>query len=186
MKSFVLIFGPQAVGKMTIAQELTKMTKLKLLHNHMTIELLEPLFGFSPELFRLSDLFRTEIFKAFTQGNSEGLIFTFLWAFNLEEDWKKVEEWCRIFRMNNVNIYFVELEADINVRIARNKTANRLKHKPTKRNVEQSEAHLINSLETHRFNSKVGEIKEDNYFRINNIKLSPADVGKQIKAYFQF
>lgn len=50
MKKFVLIFGPQAVGKMTVGQELAKMTDLKLFHNHMTIDLLEPLYGFSPEM----------------------------------------------------------------------------------------------------------------------------------------
>ncbi len=31
---FILLFGPQAVGKMTIGQELAKITDLKLLHNH--------------------------------------------------------------------------------------------------------------------------------------------------------
>ena len=46
-EKFVLIFGPQAVGKMTVGQELAKMTDLKLFHNHMTIDLLEPLYGFS-------------------------------------------------------------------------------------------------------------------------------------------
>ena len=34
---FIIITGPQAVGKMTVGQELTKITGLKLLHNHMTI-----------------------------------------------------------------------------------------------------------------------------------------------------
>ena len=36
---FVVIFGPPAVGKMTVGQELAKLTGLKLFHNHMTIEL---------------------------------------------------------------------------------------------------------------------------------------------------
>jgi shikimate kinase len=39
---FVLIFGPQAVGKMTVGQELAKITGLKLFHNHMTIERVPP------------------------------------------------------------------------------------------------------------------------------------------------
>jgi len=55
---FVLIFGPQAVGKMTVGQELANITELKLFHNHMTIELLEPLFSFIPEMWELSTLFR--------------------------------------------------------------------------------------------------------------------------------
>ncbi len=41
---FVLLFGSQAVGKMEVGQELSKITDLKLFHNHMTIDLLEPLF----------------------------------------------------------------------------------------------------------------------------------------------
>ena len=39
---FVTIIGPQAVGKMTVGQELAKITGLKLFHNHMTIELVAP------------------------------------------------------------------------------------------------------------------------------------------------
>lgn len=41
---FVLIFGPQAVGKMTVGQELAKSTELKLFHNHMTIDLVGNFF----------------------------------------------------------------------------------------------------------------------------------------------
>ena len=34
----VCIFGPPAVGKMTVGRELSRQTGSKLLHNHMTIE----------------------------------------------------------------------------------------------------------------------------------------------------
>lgn len=37
--SLVIIFGPQAVGKMTVGHALEDITDLKLFHNHMTIEL---------------------------------------------------------------------------------------------------------------------------------------------------
>ena len=39
----ILIFGPQAVGKMTVGQELATLTGLKLFHNHMTIDLVSPI-----------------------------------------------------------------------------------------------------------------------------------------------
>ena len=65
MKKFVLIFGPQAVGKMTVGQELAKMTDLKLFHNHMTIDLLEPLYGFSSEMWRLTHLSERKYFNHF-------------------------------------------------------------------------------------------------------------------------
>lgn len=34
----VIIFGPQAVGKMTVGQELEKTTNLKLFHNFLVME----------------------------------------------------------------------------------------------------------------------------------------------------
>lgn len=34
-KTFVIIMGPHAVGKMTVGQELAKITGLRLFHNHM-------------------------------------------------------------------------------------------------------------------------------------------------------
>ena len=41
----VLIIGDGAVGKMTVGQELTKITDLRLFHNHMSIELVLDVFG---------------------------------------------------------------------------------------------------------------------------------------------
>jgi len=61
---FVLLFGPPAVGKMSVGWELEKITGLKLFHNHMTIELVVPFFDFgTPAFRRLVNLFRREIFK---------------------------------------------------------------------------------------------------------------------------
>ena len=41
----VFILGDAAVGKMTVGQELMKLTGLRLFHNHMTIEPVIALFG---------------------------------------------------------------------------------------------------------------------------------------------
>ncbi|MFC4560148.1 AAA family ATPase [Virgibacillus kekensis] len=178
---FVLIFGPQAVGKMTVGQELAKITGLKLLHNHMTIDLVEPFFGFTPEMWRLSSLFRREIFKTFAASDQDGMIFTYVWAFNHTEDWEAVDKMTGVFRDQGADIFFVELEADVNERVKRNKSANRLENKPTKRNVEYSERELLSSMDTMRLNSHKGEIEEKNYMRINNTKLTAEEVALRIK-----
>jgi shikimate kinase len=74
---FVLIFGPHAVGKMKVGQELAKITDLKLFHNHMTIELVTPIFDFgTKEGQRLVNLFRQESFEAVAKSDLDGLIFT--------------------------------------------------------------------------------------------------------------
>jgi hypothetical protein len=177
---FVLIFGPQAVGKMTVGQSLAKQTGLKLLHNHMTIDLLQPLFDFTPEMWRLTHLFREEIFKSFAKTEEKGLITTFVWAFNMKEDWEFVENMCAIFKSEGAEIYLVELEADLDERLRRNQTPNRLEHKPTKRNIKQSEDHLLSTFETSRLNSLEAEIDAENYLRINNSSLSADETAQKI------
>ncbi|MFD1850441.1 AAA family ATPase [Oceanobacillus bengalensis] len=181
---FVLIFGPQAVGKMTVGQEVEKITDLKLFHNHMTIELLEPFLGFSPEMWKLSNLFREEIFKAVANSEMAGMIFTYVWAFDQQEDWDYVDKVCEIFEAKGASIYFVELEVDLDERLERNKSPHRLEHKPTKRNVDWSEKELKKTMEEYRLNSYEGEVKRDNYIKINNTKLSAIEVAKIISERF--
>ncbi|MDC3415132.1 AAA family ATPase [Aquibacillus sp. 3ASR75-11] len=182
---FVLLFGPQAVGKMTVGQQLSKITDLTLFHNHMTIDLLEPHFGFSPEMWRLSNLFREEIFKSFSTSDKYGMIFTFVWSFDEKEDWEFVDKICDIFNSQGADLYFVELEADLEERLKRNKTSNRLEQKPTKRNIKQSEQELLSTMESLRLNTNEGEIIKENYLRINNTNLSPDEVAKMIKSRFK-
>ncbi|MCU6713184.1 AAA family ATPase [Paenibacillus sp. J5C_2022] len=181
---FIIIFGPQAVGKMTVGHELTQITELKLFHNHMSIELLHPYFGFERETWRLANLLRKELFESFARSNNYGLIFTYVWGFDLQEDWEFVNQTCDIFESKGAEIYFVELEADLEERLIRNKTTFRLDQKPTKRNLEQSERDLKKTMEKHRLNSNPGEIERRNYLKINNTNLNADEVAKLIKDTF--
>lgn len=181
---FILLFGPQAVGKMTVGREIEKETGLKLFHNHMTLELLHPFFGFSPETFRLSGIIREEIFKSMAKSDMDGIVFTYVWAFDMKEDWDFVERICGIFEAEGNEVYFVELQADVAKRLERNKTESRLLHKPTKRNIGESETELLHSMEQHRLNSSEGEICRDNYIRIDNTYLEPEETAKKIIEVF--
>ncbi|WLR57473.1 AAA family ATPase [Mesobacillus subterraneus] len=182
---FDLIFGPQAVGKMTIGHELEKITELKLFHNHMTIELVNPFFDYGTrEGKRLVGLFRQEIFEAVAKSDQYGLIFTYVWAFNMKEDWEYVDKVCHIFESKGGTVYLVELEADLDERLQRNKSPHRLQHKPTKRNLKWSEQNLVKSMDQYRLNSFEGEIERENYLRINNTNLCVEEVAQHIKAYF--
>ena len=184
--NFILLFGPQAVGKMTVGQELEKITELKLFHNHMTIELVTPFFNYSTEAGkRLVHLFRQEIFEEVSKSNLYGLIFTYVWAFDAQADWDYVDKVCNLFESRGGVVYFVELEADLAERLERNKSPHRLEHKPTKRNLERSERDLKSTMERYRLNSIEGEIKRENYIKINNADLSAEEVAKIIKEKFQ-
>lgn len=182
----IIIFGPQAVGKMTVGYELEKVTGLKLFHNHMTIELVNPFFSYDTKTGKnLVELFRSEIFKAVAKSNMEGLIFTFIWAFNVKDDWDYIDKICSIFEYEGGETYFVELEADTDERVKRNISPLRLEQKSTKRNINKSEKDLIESMERIRMNSKEREIKKLNYIRINNTSLQPKEVANIIKERFK-
>ena len=182
---FVLIFGPQAVGKMTVGHELEKLTELKLFHNHMTIDLVNPFFDYgTKEGKRLVGLFRQEIFASVAKSDQYGLIFTYVWAFDMKEDWEYVDKVCEIFESKGGTVYFVELEANLDERLERNKSPHRLQHKPTKRDLEWSEQELVKSMDQYRLNSLEGEIERENYIRINNSNLSATEVAQHIKEHF--
>jgi len=184
---FILITGPQAVGKMTVGQELIKITDLKLLHNHMTIEIVTKIFDYSKESFRrLREAFRIQIFEEFAKSDQEGMIFTTTWDFDDKEEWNRIYGYIEIFKKHNAEIYIVELEADLEERLKRNKTENRLNNKASKRDLEWSERDLLKSVKKYRLNSRQNEIKEYNYLRINNTNISAKDTAQMIKERFKF
>ena len=184
---FILIAGPQAVGKMTVGQELAKLTPLRLFHNHMTIELVKGLIPLEePGGWPLVKQLREDIFRHFVQSGQYGLIYTVVWAFDCPSDWEYVENYLSIFREAGANIYIVELEADFEERLRRNNTPNRLEHKPSKRDLAWSERDIRDTAERWRLNSEPGEVTELNYLRIDNTNRSAEEVAWAIKERFGF
>jgi hypothetical protein len=184
---FVVIFGPPAVGKMTVGFELAKLTGFKLFHNHMTIDLVLNFFDFAkPQFHRLVGEFRQRIFEEVAAGDFSGLIFTFVWAINLESDRNYIESYCDIFRKKGAEIYFVELEADLTERLKRNETEFRLSQKPPKRNIERSRASLLEQVEKYKLNTDEDFFYAENYLKINNTNLSAEEVSRKIVEEFGF
>ena len=176
----VLLVGDGAVGKMTVGQELAKITDLRLFHNHISIEPVLEVFGeINKEV--IHD-FRESVFRNFAKSDKYGLIFTYIWDFECETDWKEVEHLEEIFK--DAEIYCIELIAPLEVRLQRNVTENRLKHKASKRDIEASNRRVIKCTNEHRVVSREGEIPFKNYLRIDNTNLSPEVVAKMIKEKF--
>ncbi len=174
----VLIIGSGAVGKMTVGQELMKITNLRLFHNHMMIEpVLEIFNSFNGKV--ISRL-REVVFEEFLQSDNEGMIFTYMWAFDMPSDREYVMNVASEFD----EVYCVELIADQSVRLERNKTENRLRNKASKRDTAASDARVIKEDTNHRLVSEAGEIPFENYIRIDNTGLSPDVVARMIKEKF--
>ena len=133
----VFLFGNAAVGKMTVGQELMKITELRLFHNHHIIEPVLEIFG----------------------------------EFN-KEVMHRVRE-----------VIFEELVASQEIRLQRNVTENRLRHKASKRDIEKSNQRLIDDDSNYSYSDE-GQIQMDNYIRIDNSELLPSAVAEMIKDRF--
>ncbi len=178
----VFLIGDGAVGKMTVGQELMNITDLRLFHNHMSIEPAIEIFGYFHG--KLIERIREVVFEEFASSNNYGLIFTYIWAFDQKADWDYIEHVTNIFRKNGADIYYVELVAPQEIRLKRNITENRLNHKASKRDIEISNQRLINDDKNYRCVSNDGEIKFDNYIKIDNSNLSAELVAMMIKERF--
>ena len=178
----VIISGSGAVGKMTVGQELMKITGLRLFHNHMTIEPVIEIFGKYDG--RIVNRLREVIFEEFAKSDCEGMIFTFVWAFDQQYDWDYVDRVSTMFKEQGAEVYYVELVADQETRLQRNETENRLKHKASKRNIDFSKNNLLENDIKYRLVSNEGEIPYENYMKIDNTNLAPEEVAKMIKERF--
>lgn len=178
----VFLIGSAAVGKMTVGQELMKLTGLRLFHNHMTIEPVLEVFGYHDS--KVINRLREVIFEEYARCGNEGLIFTFMWAFDQQSDWDYVEHVTGIFKEQGAEVYYVELVADQEIRLRRNETENRLKNKKSKQNLEFSRKNLLHADEKYRLESYEGEIPYENYIKIDNTNLEAAEVAKMIQERF--
>ena len=185
-RKFVVIMGPHAVGKMTVGQELAKTTNFRLFHNHMSIELALKLFNYSEkEWSLLNEGIRQTVFELFAKGDFPGLIFTYMCAFDIQSDLDYLKNLLELFKSNGADCCVVELCADFEERLIRNRSENRLLHKESKRNLEWSEAEMRITSEKYRLNSYDGEILPfENYLKIDNTNLSAEETARKIQQYF--
>jgi shikimate kinase len=178
---FIVIFGPPAVGKMSVGHELSKLTGLKLFHNHMSIDLALNFFDFGqPPFHRLVSEFRRQVFEEVAASELPGLIFTFVWALDLDTEKEFIEQSCEIFRARGAEIYFVELEADLSERLKRNESEFRLSQKAPKRDLEHSRQRLLEDCTNYKLNSDGDFFYQENYLKIENTNLSAYDAARKI------
>lgn len=179
----LFIIGDAAVGKMTVGQELMKITELRLFHNHMTIEPVIEIFG-RYDGKTISEI-REVIFKNYAASDNYGMIFTLMMDFDLPSEWEYLDHVKGIFEPYGTDFYYVELIAPQEIRLKRNISENRLKSKASKRDIETSNQRLINGDKNHRCVSYEGEINFDNYLRIENSDKAPDEVAQMIKEAFK-
>lgn len=180
MDTLVLV-GPAAVGKMTVGREVCRLTGWKLFHNHMSLEPVLGLFEFgSPSQARLVPAIRQMIIEEAVAAKLPGLVFTYLWDFDDQGDRDYLDTLMAPVLAAGSAVRFAELTADLDTRLDREGTPERLAHKASKRDVEASRDLLRRLDRMARTNSVPGELPEDRLVRVDTTTVGPAAAAEQI------
>ncbi len=186
---FVFVFGPPAVGKMTVGRAVCDLTGFKLFHNHLSIEPILEVFEFgSPPFFRLVAELRRRVIEEAVLADLSGLVFTFVWPLDDAGDARLVSSLVDIVDAGGGTVHFVELAAEFDVRRQRNASELRREHKRVHRDVELSER-ILHESQGMLLNTTVGSALPEaaasvvdgrSYLRIDNTDLEPEDVARQM------
>lgn len=186
----LVIFGPPAVGKMTVGREIAARSDFRLFHNHAVIEPLLEVFDYgTPPFQRLLGEWRRRTVEEAAQAGTN-LILTYVWGLELASDADEIAEYIRPYVTRQADIAFVELAADLDTRLRRNRTELRLADKRSKRDLEWSEGN-VRQLERHTLNTNPaadgvaplpGEtlLARHRHLRLDNRDLTPSQAAECI------
>ena len=184
MANLIVVCGPHAVGKMTVAESLRDKLRYNMMMNHDSIELSDRIFGFAtPAQKELNECIREKTFELAVKHHVD-LIFTYVCAFDEPEEKAYLIQLKNLFEHSGGRFFFVELFADIETRIARNETPHRLERKPSKRDVSWSRRNLLDGAAKYRLNSNEDEIWFENHLKIDNTSLEPDQVADMVISKF--
>ncbi len=185
---FVFVFGPPAVGKMTVGRELASLAGYKLLHNHAPIEPLLEIFEFgSPSFGRLVNQFRVGVIEEALASDLPGLVFTMVWGLDLPEDRALVSSYVDLVEAAGGRVSFVELYAGLSERLERNRTELRLAEKRSKRDLDFSHGNVI-ALEEYVMSTGAAPTLADDllaaheFVRVDNTDLPAPEAACRIAA----
>ena len=181
----LFVVGPPAVGKMSVGQAIAERTGLRLFHNHIAIELALRYFDYgTPAFHRIDGAIRRLVIEEVAASDLPGLVFTFVWAFNLPEEQAVMDEYAKPFRERGARVLFVELEATQAERLKRIAGASRLAEKPSRRDLHASRGDLLDDDARYQLNSGGKFDGRQDYLRIDNTLLTPGEVAESVIEHF--
>ena len=109
MANLIVVCGPQAVGKMTVAESLRDKLRYNMMMNHDSIELADRVFGFAtPAMKELNGSIREKVFSLAVKHNVD-MIFTYVCAFDDPREWEYLENLRDQFERSGGQFYLAEL-----------------------------------------------------------------------------
>jgi hypothetical protein len=187
--TLLFVFGPPAVGKMTVGRAIADRGGYRLFHNHHVIEPLLDVFEFeTPQFQTLMGEFRQRVLEEAAAADVD-LVFTLVWALDLPQDADGVRRHLAPFVAAGRRVALIELCAGLDTRLERNRTELRLSEKKSKRDLAWSDDN-VRGLERHQMNTGARSpadevIAEFPHLRIDNTDRSPEDVADEVLAWLE-
>ena len=125
MPRLVFLYGPPAVGKLTVAKALAELTGFRVLHNHVTLDAVASVLPFgSDAFFAVVERLREDLLEAAAREGID-LIYTFVYA---PVDRQHVERAAAAYEHVGGSVLFVRLTAPPEVLRRRVGKADRREH----------------------------------------------------------
>lgn len=185
----VVIFGPPAVGKMTVGRAVVERSGFRLFHNHAMIEPLLEVFDYgTPPFVRLLGGLRRQVVQEAAASGTD-LVLTYVWGLQLRSDVEELAQQIAPYVEKGATISFVELAADLDTRLKRNRTEHRLAEKRSKRDLDWSDSN-VRDMERHVMNTDSRADATDlpgldllyrhRHLRLDNSRLTPEEAAERI------
>lgn len=128
----VYLYGPPAVGKLTVAKQLQERTGIRLFHNHLTVDALVSVFDFgSPPFSELLHRVRLDVFATAARTGVD-VLFTNNSAWAVDDGRAKFAAFAGTVRRTVEDsggvVHFVRLVAPLNVLLERVANESRRAH----------------------------------------------------------
>jgi shikimate kinase len=172
----VIIYGPEASGKLTIARALAQKTGFRLFHNHVSVDVAKVLFDFGEEAFsQLIWDVRLLVFEHAARAKVPGLIFT--WAYSHPDFLPYLERIRTVMANYQAEICYVFLSCSI-------EELKRRVLQPDRNTI--GKINSIEALEKQWGKKNYQVIPGTDTLVIDNTLMPPAEVVQQIMTHYQF
>lgn len=173
--NLIVIYGPPAVGKLTVAKAVVQKNYYKLFHNHLAVDLVESVFPFGTKQFsdlnaRIKLIMIEEAAK-----NNVDLVFTLVYgvetlAGTREDDF--VKDIIKAAENHQGSVYFIKLTCSKNEQISRLSDESRKRYKKMTDPVVLAEVEKAVKLD-----EKIAFVES---LIIDNTSLSPEEVADKV------
>ncbi|MDE1871010.1 MAG: AAA family ATPase [Candidatus Micrarchaeota archaeon] len=171
----IVIYGPPAVGKLTVANELSKLTGYRILHNHLALDLLETVLDRSDSRYwELFDKYRLELIESAAKAGRSGLILTSVNIAGKDDGF--VKELINVVERNSGTMHFVRLSCE------RTELERRIMEPSRKRYNKLTDIGIFDEFV--KENDVFSPISFVESYSIDNTGIPPVEVAKLIKGHY--